>query len=186
MAKRGPKPKKRLAVDREPIHEPIHTPIHGDEDEGLQSFQYKPFEHSNPLNIDRDIIKSIERDFGFSLTWIAESVLGAEQNESVSARRKNGFAEVVRGNFGGSLDFLCDASGRITKGGLVLMGRPIEIQQIANSYEKRLAKKAITDMRKKHAEEGVDVSMPGGGKHQSALSQNRHRTEMERINVPED
>jgi hypothetical protein len=156
--------------------------VRGDEDRrgidgrhikvGDKEFIYQPYQQNNPLHIDDEVVANIARDYGFALQWCAETVLGQPQDEVMSFRRKNAFAEVVKGNFGGALDHLCDRDGRVTKGGQVLMGRPVEIERYARDYEKKLAKVAITDMQKKHSEEGVDVP---GGDHSSALHHNRHR-----------
>lgn len=139
---------------------------------GDKDFTYHPFEQNNPLHIDDEVVRMIALDYGFALQWCAETVLGQPQDDVMSFRRKNGFAEVMKGNFGGALDHLCDRDGRVTKGGQVLMGRPVEIEKYARDYEARLTKGAITDMQKKHSDEGLDVS---GGDHPSALRNNRHR-----------
>jgi len=92
---------------------------------------------------------------------------------------------VKKGNFGGTLDHLCDKDGRITKEGLVLMARPIEIQRMAQAHEEKQAKDAIERMKAAHAEEGVDVSMPGGGKHPGARAKNMHRQTFEPVKIPD-
>src|SRR5262249_33488684 len=144
--------------------------------------QYQPFENNNPLHIDDEIVRSIERDYGYCLQWCAETVLGQAQDESMASHRRNKFQEVRKGSFGGWLDFLCDREGRITKGGLVLMARPFDIEQMARAYEKKAARRAIDDMRRKHSTEGINVP---GGSHPNAREHNRHSSHFERVPVPE-
>ena len=83
------------------------------------------------------------------------------------------------------LDYLCDREGRIVKGGLVLMARPYQIDDMARSYERKAAKRAIEDMKRKHSDEGVNVSMPGGGRDPLAREHNQHRTSYEPFVIPE-
>src|SRR5262245_30836704 len=118
---------KRLARDDDDtLGQPRKSIRVGDKD-----FVYTEFQQRNPLHIDADVLRMIALDFGYALQWCNETVLGQPQDELMSFRRKNGFADVKRGNFGGALDHLCDKDGRVTKGGLVLMGRPIEIEKYA-------------------------------------------------------
>jgi hypothetical protein len=104
----------------------------------------------------------------------------------MASHRRNGFQEVRKGSFGGQLDFLCDPEGRITKGGMVLMARPAQIDDMARAYERKAAKKAVEDMRRKHSDEGVNVTMPGGGRDPSTRQHNRHASSFERVEIPED
>jgi hypothetical protein len=54
----------------------------------------------------------------------------------VSQRKRNGYAEVKKGNFGGALDHMCDKhDGGIRHEGLVLMARPVEIQRMADAHD---------------------------------------------------
>jgi hypothetical protein len=63
---------------------------------------------------------------------------------------------------------------------MVLMHQPVEVNDKARAYEKRMAEGAIINMRRSHAETGVDnISMPGGSQHESALRHNRHKTSWE-------
>jgi hypothetical protein len=174
--KKRSRPRKRLAAERQPVHEPIHSALR---DEG---FEYTPYEVQNPLHIDEELIRNIKNDYDFVLQWVAESVTGQPQDQSLSARRKNGFAEVHRGHFGGMLDSYCNRDSRIEKGGLVLMARPAFIEGKARAYEKRAARGAVEQVRKKHGETGVDVK---GGNHPSALEKNRHKQTFERVDIPE-
>ena len=41
--------------------------------------------------------------------------------------------------------FVCDREGRIVKGGLVLMGRPAEIDDMARTHERKAARRQIED-----------------------------------------
>jgi hypothetical protein len=84
-----------------------------------------------------------------------------------------------QGDCDGMFDYLGHRDGVIKVENMVLMRQPIEVQAKARLYEKRQAEAAITNMRQSHAETGVDVSMPEGGRHPSALAKNRHRTSYE-------
>jgi hypothetical protein len=144
-------------------------------------FEYQPFENNNPLHIDDDTVRNIEHEYGYPLQWCVESCLGQPQDEVMSSHRKNKFQEIHKGSFGGALDYLCDREGRVSKGGLVLMARPVEVTRIARAYEKKAARGAIDDMRRKHSDQGVDVSMPDGGRDPVARQHNRHASSYERI-----
>jgi hypothetical protein len=139
----------------------------------LESFEYRPYEQDNPLSIDPDIVRGIERDWGYSLLWVCFECNGKPFPNLVSARKRNGYADVHRGNFGGSLDHLCDRDGNIVREGLRLMARPIEIERIAKAHDARAAKAAIENMRRSHAEEGIPVE---GGDHPTARAKNRHKS----------
>jgi hypothetical protein len=171
-------------VKRQPMRKPMRR---GDDDgqDPLENFEYRPYEQDNPLAIDPDIVRGIEREWGFSLLWVMFECNGKPFPDRVNARKRNGYADVRRGNFGGSLDYLCDKDGRITKEGLILMARPVQIQRMAEQHEKRAAKGAIEQMKQSHATEGVDVPMPEGGKHPSALAKNRHQQSFEPFKIPD-
>jgi len=154
-------------------------------DEEQPPFVYQPFENINPLHIDTEILRSIEHDYGYRLQWNAETVLGQPQEQAMASHRRNGFQEVRKSSFGGLLDYLCDREGRIAKDGLVLMARPAEIDDMARTYERKAARRAIEDMKRKHSDEGVNVSMPGGGKDPTARARNRHGSSFEPAEVPE-
>ena len=173
---------KRLAVDRPP-RETIRQ-MQERESELHAGFVYQPFENINPLHIDTEILRSIEHDYGYRLQWNAETVLGQPQEQAMASHIRNGFQEVRKGSFGGLLDYLCDREGRIAKDGLVLMARPAQIDDMARTYERKAARRAIEDMKRKHSDEGVNVSMPGGGKDPTARSRNRHGSSFERVEIP--
>jgi hypothetical protein len=174
--KRGRSPKLKRLVGRGPLRQPLHESAR---DEG---FVYQPFENIIPLHIDTEILRSIEFDYGFRLQWCVESVLGQPQDEVMSAHRKNKFQEVRKRSFGGLLDYLCDREGRIVKGGLVLMGRPAEIDDMARTHERKTARRQIEDMQKRHSDEGLPVP---GGREAAAREHNRHRSSFERVEIPE-
>jgi hypothetical protein len=159
----------------------------GDDDgqDPLENFEYRPYEQHNPLAIDPDIVRGIEREWGFSLLWVMFECNGQPFPDRVNARKRNGYADVHKGNFGGALDHLCDKDGRITKGGLILMARPTQIQRMAEAHEKRATEQAVSQMKASHQLEGVNVSMPGGGDHPSALAKNRHKQTFEPFKIPE-
>jgi hypothetical protein len=176
--KRG-RPKGSTAK-RRPLRKPMHN-ARDDEPDIMEGFEYRPYEQENPLSIDLDIVRSIENEWGYSLLWVCFEANGKPFPNLVSARKRNGYAEVKRGNFGGLLDHMVDRnSDGIRHEGLVLMARPMEIQRMAQAHDKAAAKAAIENMRKSHSEEGVSgISMPEGGRHPSALQKNRHRTTYE-------
>ena len=184
--KRGRPKLKRLAGERGPLRQRLRErePTIREEQEHA-NFVYQPFENINPLHIDTEILRSIEHDYGYRLQWNAETVLGQPQEQAMASHKRNGFQEVRKGSFGGLLDYLCDREGRIAKDGLVLMARPAEIDDQARAYERKAARKAIEDMKRKHSDEGVNVTMPGGGRDPAAREHNRHRSSFERVEVPE-
>jgi hypothetical protein len=184
--KRGPGRPKKSNAKRQPQRQPVHQGRNGDdESDVLQNFEYRPFEAQDALAIDFDTVLSIEREWGYSLLWVMFECCGKPFPDRINWRRRNHYAEVKKGNFGGTLDHLCDKDGRITKEGLVLMARPIEIQRMAQAHEEKQAKDAIERMKAAHAEEGVDVSMPGGGKHPGARAKNMHRQTFEPVKIPD-
>jgi hypothetical protein len=180
-AKRGPGRPKKSNAKRQPQHEPVHRG-RDDEPDVLENFEYRPFEAQDALAIDMDTVLSIEREWGYSLLWVMFECAGKPFPDRVSWRKRNGYAEVHRGNFNGALDHLCDKDGRITKEGLILMARPTQIQRMAEAHEERAAKHAIEQMKRSHMEEGVDVK---GGDHPSALAKNRHRQTFEPVKIPD-
>jgi hypothetical protein len=184
--KRSPgRPRKAPShVKRQPVHKPMRSG--GDEPDIMEGFEYKPFEQENPLSIDADIVKSIEREWGYSLLWVCYEANGKPFPQLVSSRKRNGYAEVKRGNFGGALDHMCDKhDGGIRHEGLMLMARPMEIQRIAKAHDDRAAKAAIENMRRSHSEEGLSgISMPGGND-PVARKKNAHRQTFEPGPIPE-
>jgi hypothetical protein len=157
----------------------------GDDDgqDPLENFEYRPFEQENPLAIDLDIVRGIEREWGYSLLWVCYECNGKPFPNLVSSRKRNGYCEVRKGNFGGALDHMADKhDGGIRHEGLVLMARPVEIQRIAKAHDKRAAEAAIENMRKSHSEVGIPVE---GGDHPTALAKNRHKKSYEPVQIPE-
>jgi len=184
-AKRPPgRPRARKSrAERQTTHHGRSARSGGDDDDVLQNFEYRPYEQDNPLAIDPDIVRSIQNEWGYSLLWVMYEVHGAPFPDRVNARRRNGYADVHKGNFGGALDYLCDKDGRVTRGGLQLMARPTQIQKLAEAHEKRATEQAVSQMKASHQLEGVNVPMPGGGDHPSALAKNRHRQTFEPFNA---
>jgi hypothetical protein len=161
----------------------MRKPMRGDDDgqDPLENFEYRPYEQDNPLAIDPDIVRGIEREWGFSLLWVMFECNGKPFPNLVSARKRNGYAEVKKGNFGGALDHMTDKNDHgIRHEGLVLMARPVEIQRLAKQHDDRAAKAAIENMRRSHSEEGLSgISMPGGND-AVARKKNAHRQTFER------
>jgi hypothetical protein len=177
-AKRPPgRPRKAPShVKRQPLHKGRSD---SDEPDIMEAFEYRPYEQENPLSIDPDIVRGIEKDWGYSLLWVCYEANGKPFPSFVSARKRNGYAEVKRGNFGGALDHMCDKhDGGIRHEGLMLMARPTQIERIAKAHDARAAKAAIENMRKSHSEEGVPVTMPDGNV-AHARAKNAHRQTFE-------
>jgi hypothetical protein len=166
-------------VKRQPVHKGRSS---GDDDgqNPFENFEYRPFEQENSLSIDKDIVRGIEKEWGYSLLWVAYEVNGKPFPSLVSARKRNGYAEVKKGNFGGALDHMADKNdGGIRHEGLMLMARPCEIQRMAKAHDDRAAKAAIENMRRSHSEEGLSgISMPGGND-PVARRKNAHRQTFE-------
>lgn len=178
---RGPTSKpKPPPVRRDSVHRgPHYDDGYG---ERVENFEFTPFEATNPLSIDPDVVRSIRDEYGFVLMWVVHECAGKPFPDLVNARKRNGFAEVRAENFGGALRHMADKSGRIAKEGLVLMARPSQIEAKARAHDARMAKEAIDHMKASHASEGVPVA---GGDHPSALSKNRHRQTFEPLKVPD-
>jgi hypothetical protein len=124
---KGATKKKRPAIKRE--LPPVHQGLRDDEPERLENqFEFTPYEAHDALHIDHDVIRSIRDEYGYALMWVVHEAAGKPFPDLVNARRRNGFAEVMRGHFGGVLDHMADRDGRIAKEGLVLMGRPVQIE----------------------------------------------------------
>jgi hypothetical protein len=175
-SKPKPPPVRRDSVHRGPHRGPHYDDGHGDL---LENFEYRPFEARDALAIDADTVRSVRDEWGYSLLWVCFESLGRPFPELVNARKANGYAEVVRGNFGGSLDHLADRDGRMVKEGLVLMARPTQIEEMARQHDKRAAKAAVENMRRSHRDEGLSgISMPEGNS-AAARVRNVHKTSYE-------
>jgi len=183
-AKRPPgRPRKTPShVKRTPVHQGRGI---DDGQDPLDNFEYRPYESQDVLAIDADTVRSIEREWGYSLLWVMYECAGKPFPDRVNWRKRNGYADVRKENFGGCLAHMADKDGRITKEGLVLMARPMQIQRMAQAHDERAAKNAIEQMKRSHMTEGVDVPMPEGGKHPSALAKNRHQQSFEPFKMPD-
>jgi hypothetical protein len=150
-------------------------------DDRVEQYEFIPYEARDKFYIPADIVESFRRDYGRVLMWVALEVLGKPLDDFVAARRRNGWEEMPSKEAGGPgiFDYLGVRDSIIRIENMVLMHQPEETNKKARAYEKRQAAAAITNMRQSHATEGVDVSMPEGGRHPSALAKNRHRTSYE-------
>jgi hypothetical protein len=166
----------RPKTKREPIHHGPHA------DTALVDFVYDPDLPGSPFDIDPTILAGIARDYGFALEWHIQEVGGKVMDSFITARARNHWAPVRKGNFGGVLDFLADRDGYMRREGQLLEGRPIQIQEMAIAHRQRAAKAPIDEMKRKVATEGVPVQ---GGDHPSALAKNRHRQTFEPVKIPE-
>jgi hypothetical protein len=177
---------KRSKTKREPLHQgPHYDDGYGDR---IEKYEFIPFESHDKFYIDRDTVKAFERDYGRRLMWVALECMGKPLDDFVAARRRNHWEEMPSRQAGGPgiFDYLGVRDGVVKVENMVLMHQPIEVNEKARAYEKRQADNAITNMRRSHAETGVDgVSMPGGAEHPSALQKNRHRTSYEPVKIPE-
>jgi hypothetical protein len=169
--------KTKRPVRREPVHRGPHG---GDEEPDLNPrYEFYPHEARDRFHIPKDVTDSIEADWGQKLMWIALECLGKE-NEFVATRRRNQWEEVRKGDFEGQFDHFGIKDGIVRIENLALFRQPIEISRKAVDWERRQAAAAITNMRRSHAETGVDnIPMPGGASHPSARAQNRHKTSWE-------
>jgi hypothetical protein len=171
--RRGRPPKH---VRRKPIHSGRDA-----ESDRIEKYEFIPYEARDKFYIPADIVESFRCDYGRVLMWVALEVLGKPLDDFVAARRRNGWEEMPSKEAGGPgiFDYLGVRDGIIRIENMVLMHQPEETNKKARAYEKRQAAAAITNMRQSHATEGVDVPMPEGGRHPSALAKNRHRTSYE-------
>src|SRR5262249_52317488 len=133
-----------------------------------------PYELDDIWHISPDRTRTIRDEYGYELFWAAETVLGQEQTRLMSHRRRNGCSDVHRGSFGGLLDYLFVAldirhnEPRIAKEGLVLMAQPTNRAEQARAYQRKKARAQVEEMKTKHSNEGIDVSMPGRRKSSSS------------------
>jgi hypothetical protein len=153
---------------------------------------WEPYEETSELQIPVDIVKRIE-GHGFSLEWHARTASGKLQIQRIRYRNGKGQWSPVRvGDFGGLLDSLAAPGSKDgdpivvgeTGNELVLEARPVAIQKQARAFDKRAAEEPVRMIDFKYRSEGVDVSMPGGGKHPTALRNNRVNRSWEQIPVP--
>jgi hypothetical protein len=179
-AKRPPgRPRKSPPhVRRSPVHQPVHR---SNDPDRIEKYEFIPYEAHDKFYIPHDIVNSFRRDYGRALMWVSLECTGKPMDDFVAARRRNHWEEMPSKEAGGPgiFDYLGVRDGIVRVENMVLMHQPIEIYEKARAYDKRMAAGAITNMRQSHATEGVDVSMPGGGSHPSALRKNRHQTSYE-------
>jgi hypothetical protein len=179
--KRGPGRPKRQPVHRGLRREPLHRGPRNDAGYGdrIEKYEFHPYEAQDKFYIPKDVIDSIERDWGQALMWMALEIMG-KPNEFIPGRRRNQWEEVRAGDFEGQFDHFGIKDGIIRIEGMALFRQPIEIHRKARAYDKRQADAPIRDNIRKHSETGVDgITMPGGGEHPSARAQNRIRTSYE-------
>jgi len=177
--KRG-RPQGSRNARRQPLRKPVHS-ARDDEPDRIEKYEFIPFESRDKFYIPYDVVESFRRDYGRALMWVSLECAGKPMDDFVAARRRNGWEEMPSREAGGPgiFDYLGVRDGIIRIENMVLMHQPVEINEKARAYEKRQAAGAITNMRQSHAEQGVDVPMPEGGRHPSALAKNRHRTSYE-------
>jgi hypothetical protein len=182
--KRGPgRPKKRNAV-REPLRKPVHSGRDDDPDR-IEKYEFHPFEAHDKFHVSRDDTEGYRLNTGRVLMWVARECMGKALDDYWAARIRNQWDHVRAGEDGGRFDRLGIKDGVIAVENIFLMSQPEEINRKARAYEKRQANAAVTRMRESHATEGIDVPMPGGGAHESALRQNRHRSSYEKSQIPD-
>src|SRR5262249_40799317 len=119
-AKRPPgRPQGSKTKRRNAERAPTHHGRSGRSDDGqdsLENFEYRPYEQNNPLAIDPDIVRGIEREWGFSLLWVMYECNGQPFPDRVNARKRNGYADVHKGNFGGAFRKCSDPRSGISSG----------------------------------------------------------------------
>jgi hypothetical protein len=174
-------------VKREPVHQGPHDD--GGYGDRIEKYEFIPFESHDKFYIPADVVKDFERDYQRRLMWVSLECMGKPMDDFVMARRRNGWEEMPSRQAGGPgiFDYLGVRDGVVKVENMVLMHQPVQTNDKARAYEKRQAEAAIKQMRQSHALEGVNVAMPGGGQHESALRQNRHRTSYEPgpVKIPE-
>jgi hypothetical protein len=158
---------------RQPVHRPVHRGPHGDDDDPdrVEKYVYVPHEARDKFYIQKDITDSIERDWGQKLQWMALEILGKPND--LTSFRQNLWEEVRAGDFEGQFDHFGIRDGIVCVERVALFRRPIEMHRKAVTYRDREAAAPIVGNIRKHSVEGVDVPMPGGGGHPSALAKNR-------------
>ena len=171
--KRG-RPRSSRNAKRQPVHRG-----RGSDAPPVRVISYTPYEPKSSTSIPNDIVQEIWDYYDGHLQWCVFEAAGKPTPEWISARQKNGFVDCRHGDFDGKLDYLCGPDGRMVVGGLILMCRPRQYEEQARSYEKRKAALNIEQMKQSHSEQGVDVSMPGGGSHPSARARNIHKQSYE-------
>jgi hypothetical protein len=173
-------PRKRGRPPKHIQRQPLHKPVHGHDDDGrIEQYDWVPYEAADKYFIPQETVKAFERDWGQALVWAALEVAGKPLNDLMAHRMRNHWKVMPAGEADGMFDYLGIRDGVIRVENHVLMYRPIEVERKARAHDKRMAEAAITNMRRSHAEEGIDVPMPEGGRHPSARAQNRHRTSFE-------
>jgi hypothetical protein len=174
---------------RQPLRKPIHSSRDDPDPDRIEKYEFIPYEAHDKFYIPYDQIEGFKRDFRRALMWVSLECMGKPMDDFVAARRRNGWEEMPSKEAGGPglFDYLGVKDGVVRVENMVLMHCPIEIYEKARAYDKRQAAGAISNMRRSHSEEGVNVSMPEGGRHPSALQKNRHRTSYEEgPRIPED
>ena len=125
------------------------------------------------LTIAPDVLRNLASE-GIAVQWIAEKVLGQEQQHAVSVARRNQWVPVEAGDLPGVSSVECE--------GLRLYARPSAIDKKAREAERAAAKAPIQN-REQMLNSGIPVS---GGDHPSAKRHNRIRVTRERLDVPGD
>src|SRR6516162_6102756 len=180
--KRSPGRPKGAKTKRRSVHEPVHNGPHGDDEEPDrdQRYEFHPYEARDKFYIPKDVCDAIRDEWGQALQWMALEIMGQPNEERIASARRNQWEEVRKGDFEGQFDHFGIKDGIVRIENLALFRQPIEISRKAVDWERRQAAAAITNMRRSHAETGVDnIPMPGGASHPSARAQNRHKTSWE-------
>ncbi len=140
-------------------------------------------DNPDKLNIPIDMIPE-----GMDLLWVTNEVLGKPFPEMRSARQQNGWAPVHQSDFNARYDgwFMAKGvEGEITKGGSVLMTRPMKYSIKARQAEKRRALEQVAI--KEQSVTGGDMrGITLDTTHDTALRSNRINKSVERIAIPED
>jgi hypothetical protein len=131
------------------------------------------------LHFPAEILWQLEHEWGYVGIWAAFEVCGKPVNNA-NIRRRQGYQEAHRDNFQGLLKpYVPRREGAIIHEGMIFLVIEKSRYLKLKGLEKRQADAAKENMQKSHALQGVDVSMPGGGSHPSALAKNRHRQSFE-------
>jgi hypothetical protein len=128
----------------------------------------------NRFEIDPEILAAVHAD-GCDLEWIRASCLGKPDPESLSVAAQNHWEPVEAGKWGINV---------VEIGGLVLMERPRKVSEKFREYEQRKSVAPITNMRRKHGEGDLPVTLDS--RHPSAKRSNKHASTYERLEIPGD
>lgn len=136
-----------------------------------------------------DMLRISKEEFpdGMDMKWVTETVYGQPFPQRLADAERAGWRTVDASDFDGRFRgrWNTGANGTITKDGLVLVARPMEISNVARKKQERMAREQVSI--KERALLGGDL--PGvslDSRHKSAIGQNKINRSIERIDIPKD